>query len=1316
MGGLFGGGTDIKAERIGSMRIQTSAYGLPLSLNYGRTRVVANLMYYNDFTAHKHKESMGGKGGGGTNTTYTYTATIMMGLGEGADNIEVKKVWRGKDSNGDKQSKLKKQPNIVSSGDYTVTIANWVSDANVIGPDGTMKRLASGETISDPNQYKVANGVYTFHSSLAGVTVYISCSVVTPLINTLDMYYFTGGAAQAPWDYLVTNHPDEALSYPGVAYCAAANYDLGDSASLDNHSFEIIALFPYDAANGIYDANPKDVLSDFLTNARYGVGFPSANLDSLTQFSNYCIAAGILISPAWSEQRPANEYVTELAQIGNAAPLWSENKLKVIPYADKQINGAVTYTPSVTPLYDLTDDDFLPTDGDPVKIRRKTQADAFNQVQVEFTNRANDYNTDIAEAKDQADIELYGVRPKPVVSLLAINEGSVAETVANTILDRELYIRNQYEFKLGWRFILLEPMDIVTLTDVALGLDKTPVRIIEIGEDEEGELSVVAEEFPSGVSTPAYYPSSVPEGYNADYNADPGNVTTPVFFEPPIDKTLTGLEVWTAVSGAGEFWGGCDVWASLDGTTYKMVGTVQGGNRYGSLRSIMNAGGAATAAVQLVGQTEQLLPGTAAEAAALSTLCWVGDATGGEFFAHQGAALVATNQYDLTGLVRAAYGTTDASHAAGQQFVRVDETIVKSEPLDLAMIGKTIYFKFVSFNVWGGGKQDLASVSAHAYVITGSMAKLPPANVTGLVADTTTDRVVLGWNTVTDVDLAEYEVREGTVWSGASVVAKARSTQVKFSPKVAGTYTWLVKALDLLGNYSTDPASVSLTVNAPAAVSVSGGLSGKDYTLSWNAPIADYGIDHYEIRRGTDWASGTVVTSVSALSHKAAVTWSGDRTFWVAAVDLAGNIGTAASVTLTAAPPVAPNITSAVSGAQTVLSWDEPAASLPIAEYEVRYGTDWASGTYITKLTARSLALTVNWGGSRTFWVAAVDINGTVGTAGSCAVEISAPSQPAITAEVIDNNVLLCWSEATGTLPIAHYEIRKGASWAAGAVIGTIQGRFSTYFESSAGTYTYWAAAVDTAGNTGTPGSATAIVSQPPDFRLLYDQNSAFAGTKSNCVLEAGIIYGPINTTETWQQHFVNNSWTSPQDQVTAGYDYFIEPTPNTGYYEETIDYGVTVASTMITVTANQAAMDGNPSITPKISVSADNVSWTDYPGVWQAFATDFRYIKIRLDFSASGGDDLAKVSQLNIKMAFKLKGDAGSGTANSGDTGGTQVDFNETFVDIESITVTANATSAVTAVYDFTDAPNPTGFKVLLFDTSGTRVSGGFSWNAKGV
>ena len=90
----------------------------------------------------------------------------------------------------------------------------------------------------------------------------------------------------------------------------------------------------------------------------------------------------------------------------------------------------------------------------------------------------------------------------------------------------------------------------------------------------------------------------------------------------------------------------------------------------------------------------------------------------------------------------------------------------------------------------------------------------------------------------------------------------------------------------------------------------------------------------------------------------------------------------------------------------------------------------------------------------------------------------------------------------------------------------------------------------------------------------------------------------------------------------------------------------------------------------------------------------------------------------MNIRLDSKLRNDSGTGTAVSTDSGGTVVNFNIAFVDVDSISVTpTNSTgTAVIAVYDFTDVPYPTSFKVLLYNTSGTRVSGAFSWSARGV
>ncbi len=332
-------------------------------------------------------------------------------------------------------------------------------------------------------------------------------------------------------------------------------------------------------------------------------------------------------------------------------------------------------------------------------------------------------------------------------------------------------------------------------------------------------------------------------------------------------------------------------------------------------------------------------------------------------------------------------------------------------------------------------------------------------------------------------------------------------------------------------------------------------------------------------------------------------------------------------------------------------------------------------------------------------------------------VTVLAPSQPTITQQVVDNNVLLQWNDCTATLPIDTHELRRGATWAGATVIGTKSGRFTSVFETVGGTFTYWIAAIDSAGNYGTPGSVSAVVNQPPDYQLKLNQNTTWSGTKNNALLDGGTLLLGLNLTETYQDHFTTRSWNSPQDQITAGYSYWIMPSTTSAYYEETVDYGTVLASSKVTETLTSTVVAGSFSVTPKLSVRKLNTDpWTDYNGVDQVYATDFRYIKFRYDFSSAGGDDLMRLTSLNYRLDSKLRNDFGTGTANSADSGGTTVNFNVAFVDVEAISVTPSGTAARIAIYDFVDAPNPTSFKVLLFDTSGTRVSGPFSWSARGV
>ena len=671
-----------------------------------------------------------------------------------------------------------------------------------------------------------------------------------------------------------------------------------------------------------------------------------------------------------------------------------------------------------------------------------------------------------------------------------------------------------------------------------------------------------------------------------------------------------------------------------------------------------------------------------------------------------------------------------------------------------------------------------------------------PAAPTGLVLteslytyqSAVLSKITVGWVGVTGV---YYYVAEWRKDNGNWVRAETQTPELELLDTTPGLYEFKVYSRNPAGLLSGSPLVGSLNAlgkTAPPA-DVTGFSSLMDpnigATLLWNRGT-ELDIDGYEIREGATWGVSTLVAQVKGTTLKLGLLPSGTKTYLIKAVDTSGVYSlSAASTTITLVGSPAPAVSAAFAGENLVLTWNAVQGSLATDAYEIRFGASFAGGTSLGTIKGTSFRVKAQWSGSRTFWVAAIDLAGSTGTAGLTTATVNAPTAVTVTQEVIDNNVLLKWGDSTATLPVDFYELRRGATWSGATVIGRVSARFTAIFESNAGVFTYWLAGYDVAGNEGTPFSVVAQVSQPPDYSLQYNLDSTFNGTRTSFFSYEGNRVAPVNTTETWTTHFTSRSWNTPQDQINAGFPIFIQPAESTGSYEETIDYGTVLAATKISATLTYQVVAGAPTVTPTISVKKlIGDPWTDYAGQGSVFVTDFRYAKVKFDFATSGGGvGLVDVSGLNVRFDVKLRNDAGSlsvfpsqaatysqtgtaitvtftahgrvtgqrvdldftsGTAADGefvitshtantftvtsaasattsgnvtiDQNGTPTLFNVPFVDVQSITLSPGGTSAAIAVYNFVDVPNPTGFKILLFNTGGTRISGTVGWSAKGV
>jgi hypothetical protein len=611
----------------------------------------------------------------------------------------------------------------------------------------------------------------------------------------------------------------------------------------------------------------------------------------------------------------------------------------------------------------------------------------------------------------------------------------------------------------------------------------------------------------------------------------------------------------------------------------------------------------------------------------------------------------------------------------------------------------------------------------------GSYSTIPPPAPTGLVVARLPFNTRLTWDTPSYSNHYATEIWRSSTdnLTAAQLIDAVLGTVHQFEDgfQAGAVFYWIrhVSRAGIPGGFNA--------IAGTSAESQPGDVTGLSYLLEggavrifWNAVTAE-DLDVYEVRYGASWDAGVKLTETKSTFYLWQVQATGTYRIWVRARDINKFYsGSASSIDVVIANPVTSDIDFSLSGDSVMLNWTPVAGSFQIAYYELRHGPTWEAGTLVNRTIATALLLKVDWGGVRRFWVAARDVAGNYGTPISTEITITAPGVvQALRTDVIDNNVLFYWQEpVTGTLPIATFEIRKGADFGTATQVGDKSGLFTSVFEMAGGTYTYWVRARDTAGNFGTATPITVTVQQPPDFILYSDQNLDLAtATLSSAIYEAGAVTFPFNTTETYEQHYtVGHTWTNDDAAIAAGFPVYAQPVPTTGYIEKDIDLGTAIPATSVTVTPTLLVVAGAPTNVVQISWKLNiGDGWTALaPGPSGFISGSFRYLRVRVTATTSGsGVGLYSCTAINVKVAVKQRTDSGQGMANAGDAGGTTVSLNYAFVDLFGPPmIQPVGTSPIIAVVDFTDAPYPTTFKVLCFDLAGARVTCSFSWTARGV
>lgn len=780
------------------------------------------------------------------------------------------------------------------------------------------------KSVSITYTYTVATIIGLCEGQIAGIgKIWMDKNIYQYPTDQVSLTLFNGAENQAPWAYVKSKHPEKALPYPGLAYMAGV-IDLGDSGSMPSYNFEVKGKL-LNTGDGI-DVNPADYVRYVLDK----IGLNEVNIDGLDNYRKYCREADLLISSPMDDTgstKSAREVINDIMTLTGAFMFWSNDRFKIVPRETRQIGA---WVPNKAVMYDLTADDFLAQSGGAlVTYTRKDSSEIYNQYPVEFINRANGYEKETVSYALVNDIEEYGLRQAGTTEAHYLYTKERAVKVAERLAREALYGRNQYTFKLDWSFCRLEVGDIVTLTDANCGLDKQAVMINSVTEAKNGVITFTAVSMPEGDYAPAAYDVRGSERPYVDYNATAPRTDKPVILQPPADLTTNGLELWLGVRGTADNWGGCHVFMSDNNTNYAEVGQISTSARTGTLAKDISASDT-TIRVNVNGS---FISGSEEDAKNGNTRCWIN----GECFSYQTASLIAEGVYEFTGCVRGQDTTLAANHKAGDAFLRLDDAILKI-PFTKKDIGKKIWLKFPSYNIFGSGDEDLSEVEAYEYTLSNyyipPVSSLKAYNRYRELADGVSRYdIVVDW---VPPDLSSY--LQGDVWyktnhaQGANITFKEGVTadnagfdsewtfggsgknEVVIPQAIAGdTYRICVTTKDEWGAVTSPDASPSIDIlvamkttipNQPDNFKVT---FGKSAAASWDE-VTNSDIAFYEVRADDNAGANTegLLARVNGVEASLPLQ-SREGKLYLYARSAAGKYSTPATIRYNKPLPITPN-------------------------------------------------------------------------------------------------------------------------------------------------------------------------------------------------------------------------------------------------------------------------------------------------------------------------------------------------------------------------------------------------------------------------
>lgn len=613
----------------------------------------------------------------------------------------------------------------------------------------------------------------------------------------------------------------------------------------------------------------------------------------------------------------------------------------------------------------------------------------------------------------------------------------------------------------------------------------------------------------------------------------------------------------------------------------------------------------------------------------------------------------------------------------------------------------------------------------------------PPADVDrlsqGILVKPEGSNVRLTWPRNQEIDLKGYEVRSESsltvleetynMWGLKGALYTGSDNSCIVSSATAGIPNiWYIKAYDTTNLYSLNPVEVYFTANKPSTPTGDGlnsaiklSVSDTNLVIDWLDNVVgdtQFSILQYEIYNSANqliWSGSSSIALVSLIGL------TGTQTFTINARDLNGNLSDPAIITYNILPSydidsgqIEHTFGNSLTDASLTLSWKEVQTTFGVSSYEIVYDN------IVTIAKTNTLVISPlpnNWLGTKSFTIKTIDKLGNKSNGITVVIDKIAPKKlVSLNTQIVDGTIMVLWTLPERTsLPVAYVHITKSyLSKTTGLLVtkdvGDKNGTFTTIFEREANTYTYTLTAVDTSGIQGEPSTFDVQVPQPPDYVFNGDFDSIFENkdnslvTLDNAKKQDSFVYLPVDKDITYEQHFLNNNWSTPADQISAQYPIYIQPTLANSYYEEIIDFGQVFSSSQITASVTGNIVTGSVEVLILLDYSIDGVSWHDGMVATSVLqGQNFRFVKVRITANTLDVDKgIYRLEALNIRLDSKLKDDVGIMSCNSNSTYGDILDFTKDFALIKSATITPKASTSISAVYLYQELPVDATYSIV--------------------